>query len=287
MPELPEVEVTRRQLAPLILGRVVSRVLASPDSRFFLTRSRDLRRRLVGRRLEALERRGKYLLARLDDGSLLLLHLGMTGQLLGVDPAAVAGSSWFGRGRRRATPTVNAHTRLRLEFEDGGVELHFRDARKFGRVQLLSRGQRCARLERLGVDALEATPDDLWRATRGRGISIKSLLLDQSVLAGVGNIYADEALFLARVRPTRRANRTSRTEVGRIAAALRGVLRGAIADGGSSISDYLRPDGDRGRFQSNHRVYGRSGEPCLVCGAGIRRTVIGQRSAHFCPRCQR
>jgi formamidopyrimidine-DNA glycosylase len=292
MPELPEVEVTRRLIAPLLLGRTVSRVVTSRPSYFFLTPPAALRRRLAGRRVTGLDRVGKYLLAQLDDGARLLLHLGMTGQLFGGGVSSVrllssaAGAALApeaqGRGFR-----PDRHTHLRLFFEDGGPEVLFRDVRKFGKVQVLAPGEDSPRLRLLGQDALGASGGRLFSATRGRKAPIKSVLLDQSVLAGVGNIYADEALFLAGVRPLRAARRVTRAECVAIARRVRQVLRRSIATGGSSISDYLRPDGEDGRYQDERRVYGLTGEPCPRCRAPIRRLVIGQRSSHFCPRCQR
>jgi formamidopyrimidine-DNA glycosylase len=233
-----------------------------------------LRRRLRGRRFDGLERLGKYLVATLDDGQRLLLHLGMTGQLLVSAPAPAAGRP-------------DRHTHLRLGFDDHGPDVLFRDVRKFGKVQLLARGEACRRLDRLGVDALAATVDDLLCRARSRRTPIKSLLLDQSVIAGVGNIYADEALFLAGLRPSRRASRLTRQQAERLVESLEAVLRQALELGGSSFSDYIHPDGDAGSYQEEHRVYGRRGEPCSACGTPIRRTRIAQRSSHFCPSCQR
>ena len=292
MPELPEVEVTRRGLAPLLVGRVVRHVATTRDSTFFLTSPRVLRRRLRGRRFEGLERLGKYLVAPLDDGQRLLLHLGMTGQLFGSAPA--------NRQRPGAAPhapslseaprpvlSPDQHTHLRLIFDDRGPDVLFRDVRKFGKVQLLAKGEPCGRLDKLGVDALAATADDLLCRSRRRRTPIKSLLLDQSVIAGVGNIYADEALFLARVRPSRPARRLTREQGRRLVESLKAVLWQALELGGSSVSDYIHPDGDVGSYQEEHRVYGRQGEPCRVCGTPIRRTKIAQRSSHYCPRCQR
>jgi formamidopyrimidine-DNA glycosylase len=293
LPELPEVEVTRRQLEPLLVGRRVARVQTTPPSYFFLTPPAQLRRRLRARRFDALDRVGKYLVARLDSGERLLLHLGMTGQIFGAGAASVrllsstAGASLTPEQQRAPAFRPDAHTHLRLRFDDGGPDVFFRDARKFGKVQLVRPGARSARLERLGPDALGASGRGLFLAVSSRRAAIKSLLLDQAVLAGVGNIYADEALFLAGVRPTRPGRRVSREETERIARAVRRVLRRSIATGGSSISDYVRPDGSDGAYQDERRVYGREGEACPRCEAKVRRIVIGQRSAHYCPRCQK
>jgi formamidopyrimidine-DNA glycosylase len=291
MPELPEVETTRRRIAPLLVGRRIADVATTKPSYFFLTPPAKLRASLVGRRCTGLARRGKYLVASLDDASRLLLHLGMTGQLF----SSAATSPRLLRASVRAilapeaqvSFTPDEHTHLRLAFEDGGPEVWMRDARKFGKVLWLAAGATSERLDRLGVDALAATGDALFAATRGRSVAIKNLLLDQAVLAGCGNIYADEALFGAGVRPKRAARRTTRAECERIARALVRVLERSIETGGSSISDYVAPDGSDGAYQDERRVYAREGEPCKACGTPIRRIVLGQRSAHYCPVCQR
>jgi formamidopyrimidine-DNA glycosylase len=291
MPELPEVEVTRRRIAPLLVGRTICSVETTRPSYLFLTPPARLRRRLRDRRVESLERRGKYLIAVLDDGSRLIVHLGMTGQLFSSAASSVRLLSASTRSALTPEEQVvfqpDAHTHLVLRFKDGGPDVLLRDVRKFGKVAVLRPGESHPRLERLGADALAACGDDLYRASRRRAVAVKNLLLDQSLLAGVGNIYADEALFLAGVRPTRRAHRLTRAECGRIAECLRRVLLRAIETGGSSISDYVAPDGRDGEYQDERCVYARAGEPCRACGTPIRKTRIGQRGTHFCPRCQR
>jgi len=291
VPELPEVEVTRRRIEPLLVGRRIAKVGTTRPSYFFLTPPARLARELPGAVVRGLERRGKYLLAQLDDGRRLLLHLGMTGQLF----AENASSPRLLSARRRAALrpeeqrgfAPDRHTHLRLEFDDGGPALFFRDVRKFGKVRLLRPGESDPRLDKLGVDALSATGDDLFAAARKRKVPIKTVLMDQGVLAGVGNIYADEALFLAKIRPRRPAARISRQEAKALVAALQKVLLRSIETGGSSISDYVLPDGSDGAYQDERRVYARAGEPCLVCGTRIKRISIGARSTHFCPGCQR
>jgi formamidopyrimidine-DNA glycosylase len=291
VPELPEVEITRRQIAPLLVGRLIARVHTTGASYFFLTEPRRLARGLVGRAVTALTRHGKYLLAELSDGQRLLLHLGMTGQLFSSGAASVrllsasARAALAPEAQRRFEP--DAHTHLRLCFADGGPDVLFRDVRKFGKLRLLAPGEKEPRLDKLGVDALAASGDDLYRASRGRSVAIKNLLLAQTALAGVGNIYADEGLFVAGVRPSRRAGALSRAECGRIVRGLQRVLRRSIETGGSSISDFVAPDGADGAYQDERRVYARAGQPCPECGTRIRRTQLGQRSTHFCPRCQR
>jgi formamidopyrimidine-DNA glycosylase len=290
MPELPEVEVTRRRIAPALVGRKIRSLHTTGRSYFFLTPPARLRRRLAGRTVAGLRRHGKYLVAELDDGAGLLLHLGMTGQLFPAGARSVRLLSAAARASLapEAQPAFrpDAHTHLVLRFEDAGPEVYFRDVRKFGKVALLEPGEPNERLARLGPDALEVTGAQLFAATRGRTAAIKTLLLDQHVVAGVGNIYADEALFLAGVRPARRAGRVTRAECERIARAVHHVLERSIETGGSSISDYVAPDGSDGAYQDERRVYARTGEPCQACGTPVRRVVLGARSTHYCPRCQ-
>lgn len=291
MPELPEVETTRRRIGPLLVGRRIERVETTPASYFFLTPPAELERALEGRRIVSLERVGKYLVAGLDDGSRLLLHLGMTGQLFSSAATSVrllsatVRASLSPEAQRVFEP--DAHTHLRLRFAGGGPEVYFRDVRKFGKVRWLAPGEGDARLDRLGTDALALSGEALFAACRGRRAAIKAILLDQSIAAGVGNIYADEALFVAGVRPTRAAGRVTRREAEAITAGLRQVLLRSIETGGSSISDYVAPDGADGAYQDERKAYGRTGEPCRICGEPIKRRIVAQRSTHFCARCQR
>jgi formamidopyrimidine-DNA glycosylase len=291
MPELPEVEVTRRRIAPVLVGRRIASVYTTAPSYLFITPPARLRRALPGRTVSALQRLGKYLLARLDDDRVLVVHLGMTGQLFAdgaTSPrllSATARAALLPDEQKAFRPDI--HTHLVIRFEDGGPAVLLRDVRKFGKVMLLGPGEQPERLSRLGADALSVTGERLFAATRGRRVAIKAVLLDQSVLAGVGNIYADEALFLAGVRPSRRGARVTRAECERLARALIEVLERSIETGGSSISDYVAPDGADGRYQDERRVYARTGEPCRTCGAIVRRRVVAQRSSHYCPVCQR
>lgn len=291
MPELPEVEVTRRRIEPVLVGRRIAALHTTTDSYFFVTKVAKLRAALRDRTVSSLERHGKYLVANLDDGARLLVHLGMTGQLFssGVSSprllSATARASLAPDEQRGFLP--DAHTHLRFDFADAGPSVYMRDVRKFGKVIWLAPGEGHPRLALLGGDALDVSGALLFRATRRRRAPIKALLLDQKVLAGCGNIYADEALFLAGVRPGRAAGRVTRLECDRIAEGLRRVLLRSIETGGSSISDYVAPDGADGAYQDERRVYGRAGEPCRECGAEIRRKVVAQRGTHYCPRCQK
>lgn len=262
VPELPEVETLARSLAPRLRGRRILRVrILAP--RIAATAPRQLSLRLRGRIIAALSRKGKYLLLSLDDGSVLTLHLGMTGSL-----------RWNGR--------CGPHTRALFWLEGG--RLLFDDPRQFGRIRLDSAPP--APVAQLGPDALEITPAEFVARLRQRRGRIKSLLMDQRVLAGVGNIYADEALFRARIHPAARPADLSLRQLRQLHRALSAVLREAIAAGGSSVSDYVDADGRPGWFQFAHRVYRRTGLPCPRCRTPIRRMLIAQRGTHYCPRCQ-
>jgi formamidopyrimidine-DNA glycosylase len=291
LPELPEVEVTRRAIEPLLVGRRIRDVRTTKNSYLFITPPQRLRRALADRTARQLDRRGKYLIAQLDDESRFIVHLGMTGQLFGETAASPRLLSSTARSaltpQEQAQFRPDSHTHLRLRFGDGGPDVFMRDVRKFGKLLWLAPGEPHPRLDRLGVDALEVDTDSLFRATRKRSVAIKSLLLDQAVLAGVGNIYADEALFLSGVRPRRRAARVTRRECGLLAGAIVKVLSRSIDTGGSSIRDYVTPDGSDGGYQFERWVYARKGEACDRCGKKIVRVVIGQRSSHYCPGCQK
>lgn len=290
MPELPEVEVTRRRISPFLVGKRILALKTTAPSYFFLTPPAELRRRLPGLCFTALDRFGKYLLATLSDDSHLLLHLGMTGQLF----ADGASNPRLMRktGAAALTPGLevgfepDAHTHLAFHMSSAPV-VFFRDTRKFGKVEWLEPGRSSSRLSKLGPDALDADPEVVHARFKKRSVPIKSALLDQSVLSGAGNIYADECLFLAGVKPNRSANRLTLPQTRRILEELRRVLERSIETGGSSISDYVTPDGQDGGYQDERRVYARTDEPCLVCGAAIKRIVIGQRSTHYCPYCQK
>jgi formamidopyrimidine-DNA glycosylase len=288
MPELPEVEVTRRRIVDKLIGRRIAKVRTTKPSYFFLTPPATLRTRLEGRTCVALARHGKYLLAELDDGARLFLHLGMTGQLFTASARSVRllNKSAALDPNDQGAFSPDEHTHLVLEFADGGEHVLFRDVRKFGKVRWLAQGKGDARLEKLGPDALTVSADLLFDESRKRKVAVKSFLLDQSVLAGVGNIYADEALFRAKVRPKRAAKSLSRAECEALSREIRGVLERSIETGGSSIDDYVQPDGTDGAYQNERKVYARGGEPCSVCKTPIKRIVIGARSTCYCPSCQ-
>lgn len=272
MPELPEVEVIRLGLVRRVEGhRIKSAKITEPR----LTRRRGTPRQvesaLKGQIVQTLRRRGKFFLFNLG-GKCLLVRLGMTGQLLWSDG---------GKGFR-----PDQYTHAQLAFDNGGI-LYYRDIRKFGELFLLPTAQVQETL-RVGVEPLEPafTEDVLQKLCRSSS-KIKSLLLNQARIAGIGNIYADEALFRARIRPTRRAASLRREELRALHRGIRQVLRAGIRHQGSSIANYRDADGEPGGFAVLHRVYQRHGKPCQSCGTPIRRIVLAQRGTHFCPTCQR
>ncbi len=291
MPELPEVEVTRRRIREHMVGRTIARVRTTKNSYFFLSSPAKLRSALAGRRVVELERLGKYLIVWLDDESRFVIHLGMTGQLFAGGASSVRLLSATARAslapEEQPDFRPDPHTHLELQFRDGGPPVWMRDVRKFGKVLHLAAGEDHPRIVKLGVDALKVSGAEIRATARKRSVAIKNLLLDQTVIAGVGNIYADESLFRAGVRPTRRARRVTERECEAIAQAIRQVMERSIETGGSSISDYVAPDGSDGRYQDERRVYARAGEPCHSCATPIRKITVGQRGTHYCARCQK
>ena len=273
MPELPEVEVIRRALVPRVVGRTILEArIVEPR----LTRRRgtpeEVTAVVVGRRIRALRRRGKFFLFDLGEDS-LIVRLGMTGQLLWWD------------AKEHFRP--DGHTHAHLGLSRGGI-LSYRDVRKFGEIFVMPTHAVDSTLG-VGVEPLDSMFNSaaLAEMCRGSRSRIKALLLDQRRIAGIGNIYADEALFRAGIRPTRRASSLRPEEIRVLRRSIRAVLEAGIRHRGSSISDFRDPCGEPGHFASLHRVYHRHGEPCVVCKTPIRRIVLGQRGTHFCPACQR
>jgi formamidopyrimidine-DNA glycosylase len=271
MPELPEVETVAADLRPLLAGRRFAdahvlwpRTVAEPDPT-------TLAERIHGRQVIDVGRRGKYLQIALDSGEMLVFHLRMTGQLAVVsdgDPAL-----------------TDSHLRAWFDL-DSGEHLVFVDARKFGRIWLVDDIERV--VGRLGPEPLDwtFTPEVLAERLRGRRSAIKTLLLDQTVVAGLGNIYADEALFMAGIHPLRPAAGLSTEEVVRLHDAIRQVLREAVSDRGTLLRDYRTPYGPEATHQEHLRVYRQTDRPCPRCGTAIQRIRVSQRSTHFCPHCQ-
>jgi formamidopyrimidine-DNA glycosylase len=274
MPELPEVETVARGLRAVLPGRRILGVrLGKTD---FIDDPAAIEQRMPGTRVRSVERSGKFLVIALEASSrdadkfALLVHLGMTGKLV-VCPAGAP---------------VPPHTHVFFDLDDGR-ELRYTDARRFGRMLLVDEGAEGAALGHLGHDPLEVTEAQFIAAIGARRTRIKALLLDQRVLRGMGNIYTDESLWRARIHPKRTGASLKPQELRKLYRVMREVLREAIRFRGSSISDYVDTEGQRGKFQHRHRVYGREGKSCVRCGSKIRREIVAGRSSAFCPVCQR
>jgi formamidopyrimidine-DNA glycosylase len=269
MPELPEVETIARGLHERLAGDRIEEVWIGDKSNLLKSPASKIVRVLKGARIEGFRRVGKHIvgeLASADGPAQWVIHLGMTGRCLVCEP-----------GVEHAK-----HTHLIATMESGR-ELRFVDPRRFGKLQVLEGAEFAA----AGTEPIAADKEEFAALFKGRKTPIKSALLNQSLLSGIGNIYADESLFRAGLRPRRRAASLTRVELMRLYDAIQQVLAEAIKAGGSSVSNYVDASGDSGLFQLQHRVYQRTGEPCLVCGTGIKRVVVAGRSSHYCPQCQR
>jgi formamidopyrimidine-DNA glycosylase len=272
MPELPEVETTRRGIEPYVSGMKMTELVI---------RRYDLRQpvpealgELEGRRILGVSRRSKYLLLGIDDGRTLLIHLGMSGSLRVIAPSDV----W------------KKHDHIGITLESGR-QLRFHDPRRFGLVLLLTESDPMAHalLKSLGPEPLEDafTADHLKAACAKRSAAIKLVIMDAKVVVGVGNIYASESLFRAGIRPDTAANRLSKPRLAKLVVAIREVLAASITEGGTTLRDFLNSDGEPGYFKQRLFVYERKDEPCRVCGTKIRHAVTGQRSTYWCPVCQK
>ena len=272
MPELPEVESVRRQLEPRLAGRRIVAVEADPQARFG---GLD---RLAGTRIRAVGRRGKYLLARLDGGLELVMHLGMTGSFRFRGEPWNGGAAWLG----------DAYVRASFVLDDGAVH-DFRDVRRFGRLSVVSAGdyRTIATLAGLGPEPLspEFDPDRFYRALAASRMAVKPLLLTQRPVAGIGNIYADEALWRARINP--RARRVGRARARLLWTAIREVLAEAVEREGTTFRDYQMVNGQSGRNAAFLVAYGQAGRRCPRCGETLTKAVIGGRGTTYCPHCQR
>jgi formamidopyrimidine-DNA glycosylase len=277
MPELPEVETIARGLATRVSGDVIESIWLGRKPEPLKSSAREIAAALEHSRIAAVRRMGKHIVFDLERKNLRpttdsartktqwIVHLGMTGRLQVCEP--------------QAEILKHTHAILRLA---SGRELRFVDPRRFGRLSVARAGS----FDADGIEPLEADLDRFVEMFHGRKTPIKSALLNQKLLRGVGNIYADESLFRAGIRPRRRASTITRDQLAKLLASVKEVLREAIALGGSSISDYVDADGEEGFFQLQHRVYDREGEACLVCKTPIKRIVIAGRSSHYCPKCQ-
>jgi formamidopyrimidine-DNA glycosylase len=278
MPELPEVETIARGVDGRVRGERIAEAWFSSYPQTFKTPQRTQAEGLEGCAILEVHRTGKHIVCELSSDpakgntkpdAQWIVHLGMTGRLLVTTPEA----------------PVEAHTHARLRLA-GGREIRFVDPRRFGRLEF-RKLKKAPGFAAKGAEPLTIAGAEFAGLFRGRKLAIKAALLNQTLLSGVGNIYADESLFRAGIRPRRAAGRLTRVELERLRIALKAVLEDAIRLGGSSVSDYVDAEGVRGFFQLEHRVYQRADQPCLVCGTPIRRIVLTGRSTHYCPQCQK
>ena len=273
MPELPEVETVRAHLEPVLVGRRFDRVEIRDPRVTRPTEPQEVAAELEGEVVKAVERRGKYLVVRFESGRVLLIHLRMTGTV---------------RHERDGVPGHDPHLRAVVNLDDGS-DIVYRDVRRFGTWLLLEPGEETDYLaRRLGEEPLTRafTPASLATRFDRRRAPVKAALLDQRAAAGMGNIYADEALWRARIHPLRPAGDLDEAEIRRLHKAVREALRAGIARQGTTLRDYRTPGGAEGRMQTALKVYGRDGEPCLRCGAEISKTRAAGRGTWYCPSCQ-
>jgi formamidopyrimidine-DNA glycosylase len=313
MPELPEVETIARGLARRVSGDVIESIWLGQKPEPLKSSAREIAAALEHSRIATVRRMGKHIVFDLESAGVERApspakgrrpKTRRLGSRLGPQQHSMAPRTQADEGVRPTQPTqaqwivhlgmtgrlqvcepqtdILKHTHAILKLASG-KELRFVDPRRFGRLSVAHAGG----FEAGGIEPLEADPDRFLELFRGRKTPIKSALLNQKLLRGVGNIYADESLFRAGIRPRRRASSINRDQLASLLASVKEVLREAIALGGSSISDYVDANGEEGFFQLQHRVYGREGEPCLVCKTPIKRVVIAGRSSHYCPRCQK
>ena len=267
MPELPEVETIKNELSPHIVGRGISGVTLLWERMLRQPSPDEFHSRILGKKIIGLARRGKYLIFRLDSGDSLIIHLKMSGSLiLGSD-------------------SPPEYTRAIIHL-DNGASIFFRDPRKFGRIQLVK--DESSIIKKLGPEPLEPafTPEILGQKLKKRKAPLKAVLIEQALIAGIGNMYADEALFAAKMNPLRPADSLSQNEINRLHEAIQMVLRDAIDSKGASVSTYLRPSGEKGTAHSHFKVAHQKGKLCPVCGNPIKRITIRQRGSYYCPVCQ-
>ncbi len=273
VPELPEVETVRRGLARLITGKVFGEAEVINGATIAYPGEDEFKSRLTGRAVEAVSRRGKYLVLHLETGLQLIFHLRMTGVITSYD----------------CRPGAGKHTRVLLPFQDG-TGLSFHDQRKFGRIWLLQAGEeKCTGLCRLGPDWWEEVSPEVFMESMAKHPQggIKGFLLNQGIMAGLGNIYVDESLFMAGINPCRRVSTISEQDGAELYQSVISTLTDGIKHGGTSIRDYRNAAGEEGGFQNRLQVYGRQGERCFRCGENICKTVLVGRGTHYCPGCQR
>lgn len=270
MPELPEVETTINDLKPFTIGKRIEKIDILKDSTIAQPSPEDFRKGLINRKIIALSRRGKYLVFKLDNGTFLIIHMRMTGSLL----------------LKPDTEEPEKSVRVIFYLDDGNA-IHFRDIRRFGKMWLVK--DKSSIVSKLGPEPLEPefTPEVLAKILDDRKVAIKSLLLDQTLIAGIGNMYADEALYYARIHPLKLGNSLTGAEIKRLHEAIRQVLLKGIRNKGASTDTYIRPEGIKGKAQIEFQVAHQKGKQCPVCRGPIERITVHQRGTFFCPKCQK
>ncbi len=286
MPELPEVEIIKRGLAKKIVGKTIEKFDFNPPKIF-----KGTQKDLINKRIISVSRRAKIIIITLNDQTKVTIHLKMTGQLifdsregLGKNPQKrIAGGH---PSKDLIAELPNKHTRAIFHFKGGGV-LYFNDQRKFGYIKIYKND--IPELKKIGIEGLsdDLNAKYLQQKGKSRSIAVKKFLMDQSVIAGIGNIYSDEALFCARISPQRKTNDVSNGEFKKIVSCIKEVLNKGIRYGGSSSRNYVNSSGGKGKMQNYFTVYGREDEDCPICRGKIKRIKIGGRSAHYCPKCQK
>ena len=276
MPELPEVEVIKRGLEPHIIGKSIITVSSDGKRLRFSVPASAMKKALTGRKILAIKRRAKYLVLEFNSGSLLVIHLGMTGKL-GLFPE---------------TSETLAHDHVIWRLDDG-MEMRFNDVRRFGSIQIVPPDEK-DNLEKLAIKNTGPEPFDpifnetyLYQKAAGKIKPVKNFIMDNSVVAGIGNIYANESLFAAGIKPSRKIGSISKNKWSHLVLEIQKVLNWAIQCGGSTISDFLNASGEPGYFQANFTVYGKKDQPCPNCSAPIKKELIGGRASYYCSRCQR
>jgi formamidopyrimidine-DNA glycosylase len=270
MPELPEVETTVNDLKPFVIGRKIKRVAVLSEGTIAVPSAEEFADGLKGRKVVDITRRGKHLIFKLDNGKFWIVHMRMTGSLM-MKPAD-----------EDPVPSIRV-----IIYLDNEQAIHFRDVRRFGKMWLVDDANDV--VGRLGPEPLEPgfTAQALGKILDGHSTNIKSFLLDQTRIAGIGNMYADEALYAARLHPLRPANSLTKTEIKRLHEAIQGVLSQGIRNKGASTDTYIRPEGIKGQAQLQFQVAHQKGKDCPVCGGPIERIEVGQRGTFFCPKCQK
>jgi len=269
MPELPEVETIVQGLNKTILNKKIKQVkIIYPG--IVKWKTANFIKETLGQKIKNIKRRGKNILLMLSQDKAILIHLGMSGHIFYTSPHQ----------------TLDKHDHIIFRFTSGKKEIRYNDPRKFGKVKLIDL-RCCPDLDKLGVEPLEISEKDFVNLMAKRKGRIKSLLLNQKILAGIGNIYADESLFEAKINPLSKIEQISPAKLKDLHRSIKKVLKKAIRAGGSSIRTYTDLSGNTGRFQLSHKVYAREGESCKICDAKIKRIIVNQRSSHYCPKCQK